>query len=78
MAARKCTSYTAEFKLNVIKKAEEVENQEAGCLCNIDKSNICLWRKSKEEFSQTTIYKLFWRDVSSWPELKGVIQVDHQ
>ena len=71
MAARKRTSYTAEFKLKVIEKAEEVGNREAGRLYNIDESNIRLWRKSKAKFTQTSrSTRSFWRGVLSWPELE--------
>ena len=43
----KCISYTNEFKLKVISKAEDVYNREANRLFNIDESNIKLWRKNK-------------------------------
>ena len=44
---RKHISYTNEFKLKVISKAEDVGNREAGRLFNIDESNIRLWRRNK-------------------------------
>ena len=44
---RKRISYTNEFKLKVISKAEDVGNREAGRLFNIDESNIRLWRRNK-------------------------------
>ena len=71
MAARERTNYTAEFKLNVIEKAEEIGNQEVGHLYNIDESNIGLWRKSKAKFIQTSrSTRSFRRGVPSWPGLE--------
>jgi transposase-like protein len=71
---RKRVSYTAEFKLNVIEKAEEVGNREAGRVFNVDESNIRLWRKSKENFSETGRYRRsFRRGVTAWPDLEDAL-----
>lgn len=43
---RKRASYTAEYKLFVAKKAEQLGNREAGRIFNIDEKNIRMWRKS--------------------------------
>jgi hypothetical protein len=39
MMKQKCVSYTADFKLKVIKKATEVGNRETARLFNIDKGH---------------------------------------
>ena len=43
----KRVSYTAEFKLKVVCKAEEIGNREAGRLFDSNESNIRLWRINK-------------------------------
>ncbi|GFW45264.1 hypothetical protein TNCV_4733721 [Trichonephila clavipes] len=44
---RKRVSYTADFKLNAVEKANEVGNREAARFFNVDESNIRLWRRNK-------------------------------
>ncbi|PRD28479.1 UNVERIFIED_CONTAM: hypothetical protein NCL1_32257 [Trichonephila clavipes] len=46
----KALSYTANFKLKVIEKANEMGNREAARFFNVDKLNIRLWRKNKTNF----------------------------
>ncbi|GFS68423.1 hypothetical protein TNCV_3000971 [Trichonephila clavipes] len=47
MMKRKRVSYTADFKLNAVEKANEVGNREAARFFNVDESNIRLWRRNK-------------------------------
>ncbi|GFW58733.1 hypothetical protein TNCV_379161 [Trichonephila clavipes] len=47
MMKRKRVSYTADFKLNAVEKANEVGNREAARFFNVDKSNIRLWRRKR-------------------------------
>ncbi|GFT72599.1 hypothetical protein TNCV_974451 [Trichonephila clavipes] len=50
MMKRKRVSYTADFKLNAVEKANEVGNREAARFFNVDESNIRLWRRNKTNF----------------------------
>ncbi|GFX59727.1 hypothetical protein TNCV_1777671 [Trichonephila clavipes] len=50
MMKRKRVSYTADFKLKAVEKANEVGNWEAIRFFNVDESNIRLWRKNKTNF----------------------------
>ncbi|GFT70462.1 pre-mRNA-splicing factor SYF1 [Trichonephila clavipes] len=43
-------SYTADFKLNAVEKANEVGNREAARFFNVVESNIRLWRRNKTNF----------------------------
>jgi transposase-like protein len=40
-------SYTAEFKREVIRCAEEKGNRKAAAIFGVDESNVRLWRKHK-------------------------------
>lgn len=46
---KKRNSYTADFKLDVINKAQEVGNREAGRLFDVDEKCVRRWRSCKKE-----------------------------
>ncbi|GFS70291.1 pogo transposable element with KRAB domain [Trichonephila clavipes] len=71
---RKRVSYTADFKLNAVEKANEVGNREAARLFNVDKSNIRLWRRNKTNFENCDRRKRAdRRGKPHWPELEEEI-----
>ena len=75
MSKRKRSSYTTDFKLNVIKKAEEIGNREAGRLFEIDESNVRLWQKNKDKISQgSRSRRSFCRGVAAWPDLEKSLE----
>ena len=47
MGPKRRKSYTAGFKLEVLKRAEEIGNRAAGREFEIDESMIRNWKKSK-------------------------------
>ncbi|GFY10686.1 nucleic-acid-binding protein from transposon X-element [Trichonephila clavipes] len=53
----KLVSYTADFKLNAVEKANEVGNREAARFFNVDESNIRLWRRNKTNFENCDRHK---------------------
>ncbi|GFU86480.1 uncharacterized protein TNCV_1418321 [Trichonephila clavipes] len=74
MMKRKRVSYTADFKLNAVEKANEVGNREAARLFNVDESNIRLWRRNKTNFENCDRRKRAdRRGKPHWPELEEEI-----
>ncbi|GFT35279.1 HTH CENPB-type domain-containing protein [Trichonephila clavipes] len=67
-------SYTADFKLNAVEKANEVGNREAVRFFNVDESNIRLWRRNKTNFKNCDRRKRAdRRGKPHWPELEAEI-----
>ncbi|GFX87238.1 uncharacterized protein TNCV_595871 [Trichonephila clavipes] len=74
MMKRNRVSYTADFKLNAVEKANEVGNREAARFFNVDKSNIRLWRRNKTNFENCDRRKRAdRRGKPHWPELEAEI-----
>ncbi|GFX74810.1 uncharacterized protein TNCV_636371 [Trichonephila clavipes] len=74
MMKRKRVSYTADFKLNAVENANEVENREAARFFNVDESNIRLWRRNKTNFENCDRRKRTdRRGKPHWPELEAEI-----
>ncbi|GFU30538.1 pogo transposable element with KRAB domain [Trichonephila clavipes] len=74
MMKRKRVSYTADFKLNAVEKANEVENREAARFFNVNESNIRLWRRNKTNFENCDRRKRAdRRGKPHWPELEAEI-----
>ncbi|GFT36487.1 hypothetical protein TNCV_2991151 [Trichonephila clavipes] len=74
MMKRKGVSYTADFKLNAVEKANEVGNREAARFFNIDESNIRLWRRNKTNFEIAIDVKgPIVVENPHWPELEAEI-----
>ncbi|GFS56442.1 pogo transposable element with KRAB [Trichonephila clavipes] len=74
MMKRKRDSYTADFKLNAVEKANEVGNREAARFFNVDESNIRLWRRNKTNFDNCDRRKRAdRRGKPHWPELEAEI-----
>ncbi|GFV06427.1 DUF1758 domain-containing protein [Trichonephila clavipes] len=74
MMKRKRVSYTADFKLNAVEKANEVGNREAARFFNVDESNIRLWRRNKTNFENCDRRKRAdRRGKPHWPELEAEI-----
>ncbi|GFV28795.1 uncharacterized protein TNCV_3987441 [Trichonephila clavipes] len=74
MMKRKHVSYTADFQLKAVDKANEVGNGEAERFFNIDETNIRLWRKNKTNFVNCDRRKRAdCRGKPSWPELEAEI-----
>ncbi|GFX86167.1 uncharacterized protein TNCV_2560491 [Trichonephila clavipes] len=74
MMKRKRVSYTADFKLNAVEKANEVGNREAARFFNVDESNIRLWRRNKTNFENCDRRKrVDRRGKPHWPELEAEI-----
>ncbi|GFV73560.1 pogo transposable element with KRAB domain [Trichonephila clavipes] len=70
MMKRKRVSYTADFKLNAVEKANEVGNREAARFFNVDESNIRLWRRNKTNFENCDRRKRAdRRGKPHWPEI---------
>ncbi|GFX41325.1 pogo transposable element with KRAB [Trichonephila clavipes] len=72
---KKCkrVSYTADFKLNAVEKANEVGNREAARFFNVDESNIRLWRRNKTNFENcdrrkraNRLGKPHWPEKNKW------------
>ena len=47
-----CQSYTVSDKLRIIQFAEQHSNRAAECEFGVSKSNVRLWRKSKENLEK--------------------------
>ncbi|GFU22423.1 HTH CENPB-type domain-containing protein [Trichonephila clavipes] len=76
MMKRKRVSYTADFKLNAVEKANEVRNREAARFFNVDESNIRLWRRNKTNFENCGRRKRAdRRGKPPWPELEAEINI---
>ncbi|GFU97735.1 pogo transposable element with KRAB [Trichonephila clavipes] len=74
MRKRKRVSYTADFKLNAVEKANEVGNREAARFFNVDESNIRLWRRNKTNFENCDRRKRAdRRGKPHWSELEAEI-----
>ncbi|GFW08102.1 pogo transposable element with KRAB [Trichonephila clavipes] len=74
MMKRKRVSYTADFKLSTVEKANEVGNREAARLFNVDESNIRLWRRNKTNFENCDRRQTAdRRGKPHWPELEEEI-----
>ncbi|GFW43674.1 pogo transposable element with KRAB [Trichonephila clavipes] len=74
MMKHKRVSYTADFKLNAVEKANEVGNREAARFFNVDESNIRLWRRNKTNFENCDRRKRADRHGKPlWPELEAEI-----
>ncbi|GFX68382.1 HTH CENPB-type domain-containing protein [Trichonephila clavipes] len=74
MMKRKRVSYSADFKLNAVEKANEVGNGEAARFFNVDESNIRLWRRNKTNFENYDRRKRAdRRGKPHWPELEAEI-----
>ncbi|GFY33078.1 pogo transposable element with KRAB domain [Trichonephila clavipes] len=74
MMKRKRVSYTADFKLNTVEKANKVGNREAARFFNVDESNIRLWRRNKTNFKNCDRRKRADRcGKPHWPELEAEI-----
>ncbi|GFX77637.1 HTH CENPB-type domain-containing protein [Trichonephila clavipes] len=74
MMKRNRVSYIADFKLNAVEKANEVENREAARFFNVYESNIRLWRRNKTNFENCDRRKRTdRRGKPHWPELEAEI-----
>ena len=74
MGERKRASYTAEFKLKVIEKAEEMGNRKAGRLFGISETNVRIWRKNKEILLKTDKNRKANRGkIASWQQLEEAL-----
>ncbi|GFW69827.1 pogo transposable element with KRAB [Trichonephila clavipes] len=74
MMKRKRVSYTADFKLNAVEKANEVGNREAARFFNVDESNIRLWRRNKTNFKNCNrLKRADHHGKPQWPELEAEI-----
>lgn len=70
----KRASYTAEFKLQVIRKAEETGNRKAGRLFGISETNVRIWRKNKEVLLKTDKNRRANRGkIASWQYLEEAL-----
>ncbi len=47
-------AFTLEFKLNVIKCAEQFSNYYAAEKYNVERPNVIVWRKNKEKIGKTS------------------------
>lgn len=72
MEKEKRVSYSVQFKLKVVKKAEEIGNKEACRLFDIVESNIRLWKKNKEKFEKcgNREQRTFRHRNTFWPSLE--------
>ncbi|GFV28657.1 HTH CENPB-type domain-containing protein [Trichonephila clavipes] len=74
MMKRKRVSYTADFKLKAVDKANEVGNRESARFFNVDETNIRLWRKKKTNFENCDRCKRAdCRGKPHWSELEAEI-----
>ncbi|GFW82643.1 pogo transposable element with KRAB [Trichonephila clavipes] len=73
MMKRKRVSYTADFKLNAVEKANEVGNRKAAKSFNVDESNIRLWRRNKTFENCDRRKRADRRGKPHWPELEAEI-----
>ncbi|GFW22738.1 brkDBD domain-containing protein [Trichonephila clavipes] len=80
MMKLKRVSYTADFKLNAVEKANEVGNREAARFFNVDESNIRLWRRNKTNFENCDRRKRadrrgkrHWPEINKWILKKGTM-----
>lgn len=67
-------SYTAEFKLCCVEKAEKLGNREAGRLLGLDEKSLRDWRKNKDILLQSDKNrKAFRGKIANWPQLEEVL-----
>ncbi|XP_023413203.1 zinc finger protein 263 isoform X7 [Loxodonta africana] len=72
MAGIKRKSYTADFKLKVVARAEETSNRAAAREFKVGESSIREWRKEKKELEKMNPQKRACRGPKAkWPELEN-------
>lgn len=75
MAPKRLKSYTANFKLSVIKRAEEIGNRAAGRELEVDERCIRRWRSEKKEIEAMPKTKRSRRSGRvRWPQLEDKLE----
>lgn len=70
MAPKHRRSFTAEFKLKVVEKAESVGNREAGRYFEVDEKAVRNWRKQKDLLKKLGKKRTNRHGIIKWPALE--------